>query len=105
MKDKAKIVVLFSLVVIGLTFVLFAIPEQFAELIPTGTVTKGAMGGFEFIFGGTQEARNLQAHAVDGSALAGPQVDTRQVGLCPRDGVLRPGAAHSGEHQRDERQC
>jgi len=69
MKDKARIIVLFSLVVIALTFVLFAIPEQFAKLIPNGTVTKGAMGGFEFIFGGTQEARNLQAHAVDGAAL------------------------------------
>ena len=69
MKDKAKFIVLFSLGVIALTLILFAIPEQFAELIPNGTVTKGAMGGFEFIFGGTQEARNLQAHAVDGSAL------------------------------------
>ena len=69
MKDKARIIVLFSLVAIALTLVLFAIPEQFAELIPNGKVTKGAMGGFEFIFGGTQEARNLQAHAVDGAAL------------------------------------
>lgn len=69
MKDKAKFVVLFSLVAIVLTLVLFAIPEQFAQLIPNGSVTKGAMGGYEFIFGGTQEARNLQAHAVDGGAL------------------------------------
>lgn len=69
MKDKTRLVVIVSFVAIALSLVLFAIPEQFASLIPTGSVTKGAMGGFEFIFGGTQEARNLQAHAVDGAAL------------------------------------
>lgn len=69
MKDKTRIVVLFSLVTIILALVLFAIPGQFAELIPIASVTKGSMGGYEFIFGGTLEARNLQAHATDGAAL------------------------------------
>ena len=69
MKDKARLVVIISLCAIVLTLVLFAIPEQFAQLIPNAKTAKGSMGGFEFIFGGTQEARNLQAHAVDGASL------------------------------------
>ncbi len=69
MKDKVRLAVIISLSAIVLSLVFFAIPEQFASLIPNASSAKGAMGGFEFIFGGTQEARNLQAHAVNGAAL------------------------------------
>ena len=69
MKNKHTVVVLFALATIVLTLVFLALPGQFVSLIPDASVSKGAMGGYQFIFGGSIEARNMQAHAVDGAAL------------------------------------
>ena len=61
MKNKAKIVVIFSLAAIILTLILFAIPGQFVS-IWNKTLADGIdptrMGGYEFIFGGSTYVRN-----------------------------------------------
>ena len=69
MKDKSRVVILFALATIVLTLVFLALPGQFVSLIPNASVSKGAMGGYEFIFGGSVEARNMQAHGSDGASL------------------------------------
>lgn len=62
MKNKRSIVVLFSLAVIVLTLVFFALPGQFVTLF-NSTDIEGVdptrMGGYEFIFGGSTYAQNL----------------------------------------------
>lgn len=61
MKDKQRLAVLFSLGVIVLTLVLFALPGQFVTIYGYSSFKEGdlsAMGGFQFIFGGSQYLRN-----------------------------------------------
>ena len=62
MKDLRKIVVIAAFAVIALTLIFFALPGQFTQLIsiagPYGD--KLPMGGYEFIFGGSEKARLLQ---------------------------------------------
>lgn len=62
MKNKRSIVVLFSLAVIVLTLVFFALPGQFATIYNSHNDFEGAdlsaMGGYEFIFGGSKYVQN-----------------------------------------------
>ena len=60
MKLNAKKVTIFALFTVVLTLVFFAIPGQFADLIPNSPLKADwTMGGFEFIFGGNANLRAI----------------------------------------------
>lgn len=68
MKDTRKVVVWFALATIVLTLILFAIPGSFAVIIPEANIpeVRGAMGGYQFIFGGSEYYRTVLN---DGNAM------------------------------------
>lgn len=70
MNNKVRNVTIFSLCAIVLTLIFFALPGQFASLIPDGKAYTGAMGGYQFIFGGSSEALRLQTLSTDSSLVS-----------------------------------
>jgi len=74
MKLNAKKVTVLSMIVIVLTLIFFAIPRQFATLIPSTTRPQDwAMGGYEFIFGGNANLRAIYGDSqslVSGAGIA-----------------------------------